>query len=278
MPRIRHTVLVVGMGNNTSQGVGAKLITYPSAPGRRSSDRAGPQAEDPRPKGLLPPKGRVARVTVAGADPLTFEQMAEGFQGTGLAMTSTQPVTHAEVVDDVVRHRPHLLILCSPLPSMAGLGASLSEIRRSSPHTAVLLAADLAEDPALSSKTRGEPSSRKGQDGITPGQLEQVLQLVRRLADAPHRSIGLSTARTHARHQGPDDLDAIGPQTVTLTPRERDVLVLIHKGASVKMIAAELGISPGTARNHIHRILGKTGARSQIELVALIHRRRIVLG
>jgi HD-GYP domain-containing protein (c-di-GMP phosphodiesterase class II)/DNA-binding CsgD family transcriptional regulator len=48
-----------------------------------------------------------------------------------------------------------------------------------------------------------------------------------------------------------------------LTGREIDVLQLLARGASSKEIAAQLVISPKTARNHIEHIYAKTGARNR---------------
>jgi HD-GYP domain-containing protein (c-di-GMP phosphodiesterase class II)/DNA-binding CsgD family transcriptional regulator len=49
-----------------------------------------------------------------------------------------------------------------------------------------------------------------------------------------------------------------------LTAREVDVLRLLARGLSSKEIAAELVISPKTARNHIEHIYTKTGASSRV--------------
>jgi HD-GYP domain-containing protein (c-di-GMP phosphodiesterase class II) len=58
-----------------------------------------------------------------------------------------------------------------------------------------------------------------------------------------------------------------------LTAREVDVLRLLARGQSSKDIAAELVISPKTARNHIEHIYVKTGASSRVEasLFAIKH-------
>jgi two-component system response regulator DesR len=52
-----------------------------------------------------------------------------------------------------------------------------------------------------------------------------------------------------------------------LTEREGEVLRLISTGATVKEVARSLGLSAGTIRNYLSRILTKTEARSRIEAV-----------
>jgi two-component system, NarL family, response regulator DesR len=52
-----------------------------------------------------------------------------------------------------------------------------------------------------------------------------------------------------------------------LTPQEVRVLQAAALGAPVKEIARKLGLSPGTVRNYLSRIIAKTGARTRIEAV-----------
>jgi two-component system response regulator DesR len=52
-----------------------------------------------------------------------------------------------------------------------------------------------------------------------------------------------------------------------LTPREIDVLAVTAEGAGAKEVATRLTLSPGTVRNHLSRILTKTGARTRLEAV-----------
>jgi HD-GYP domain-containing protein (c-di-GMP phosphodiesterase class II) len=54
-------------------------------------------------------------------------------------------------------------------------------------------------------------------------------------------------------------------RTAGLTAREVEVLRLVARGLASKAIAAELVISPKTARNHIEHIYVKTGATSRVE-------------
>jgi DNA-binding NarL/FixJ family response regulator len=54
-----------------------------------------------------------------------------------------------------------------------------------------------------------------------------------------------------------------------LTEREREVLALVAGGLSNEEIAAELIISPATARTHVSRAMVKLGARDRAQLVVL---------
>ncbi|WP_203978980.1 response regulator transcription factor [Planotetraspora silvatica] len=54
-----------------------------------------------------------------------------------------------------------------------------------------------------------------------------------------------------------------------LTPRELHVLRLAAGGARSKEMADQLGLSVGTVRNHLSRIICKTGARNRVDAVRI---------
>ena len=58
------------------------------------------------------------------------------------------------------------------------------------------------------------------------------------------------------------------PKPVKLTPRQRDVLGLLARGATTDQIATELHIARETVRNHVRADLAAFGAHSRIEAIA----------
>jgi two-component system nitrate/nitrite response regulator NarP len=52
-----------------------------------------------------------------------------------------------------------------------------------------------------------------------------------------------------------------------LSPREREIVALVLTGSRNQEIAAELGITPGTVKVHLHRIYEKLGVGSRADLV-----------
>ena len=88
----------------------------------------------------------------------------------------------------------------------------------------------------------------EGQSLLSP----QVLS--RLVARMPRTAVGASgTSRA-------GDVEA-------LTPRQREVLLLIAKGLSNSEIEAELGITRATCRSHITALLARLGARDRAQLV-----------
>ncbi|KLV26042.1 DNA-binding response regulator [Niallia circulans] len=53
-----------------------------------------------------------------------------------------------------------------------------------------------------------------------------------------------------------------------LSKREREILVLIEEGKSVKELAAMLYLSSGTIRNYISEAISKLGAKNRMEAIA----------
>lgn len=63
---------------------------------------------------------------------------------------------------------------------------------------------------------------------------------------------------------------AIVSKRYDLTPRERDVLVLLARGRTLAVVARELSIAEGTARTHMGHIYAKLGVHKQQELIDLV--------
>jgi PAS domain S-box-containing protein len=58
----------------------------------------------------------------------------------------------------------------------------------------------------------------------------------------------------------------------TLTPRQHEVLRLLAEGASTEEVAAALGLSEETVRNHIRQLLRRLGVHSRLAAVAYARR------
>ena len=59
------------------------------------------------------------------------------------------------------------------------------------------------------------------------------------------------------------------PTDFGLTPRQMDVLRLLASGASNKVMAQSLGISPATVKNHLDAIFEKMGVTNRVQAVML---------
>lgn len=57
------------------------------------------------------------------------------------------------------------------------------------------------------------------------------------------------------------------PKTRSLTPRERDVLCLLHEGLPDKQIGRRLVVSSATVKVHVGSILRRLGVESRLQAV-----------
>ncbi len=74
---------------------------------------------------------------------------------------------------------------------------------------------------------------------------------------------------------GPEDeVDAAAAARYGLTPRETELCRRLARGESNKEIAAAVGLSANTVRNHVHNAFEKVGARNRVELCARLRNPR----
>lgn len=74
------------------------------------------------------------------------------------------------------------------------------------------------------------------------------------------------------RRQDSQPEELLQPVLTALTPREREILVLIAKGMSTEEIADELTIGSATVRTHVYRLRNKLELRDRAQLVSFAFR------
>jgi len=116
------------------------------------------------------------------------------------------------------------------------------------------------------------PAPDRPEDGaarpVPPERLALVLDLVRRAAqDVAHARRLLDAAE-----RGDEARGGALERLASLSPQERRVVELVADGRRAPAIAAELGLSQSTVRNHLSNVFRKVGVSSQAELSGLLHR------
>lgn len=88
---------------------------------------------------------------------------------------------------------------------------------------------------------------------------------------------GLATAQNGSRTEAAAaSRTAAGPPPIHLTSREREVVSLMAKGYTNRMIARRLQVTERTVKGHVELILLRLGARNRAEAVAVASRLKLV--
>jgi DNA-binding NarL/FixJ family response regulator len=186
----------------------------------------------------------------------TFLELQEEIEVVGEAADGREAVrTAAEL-------RPDVILMDLVMPRLDGV-AAMRELRRRLPSSRVIVLTSFAEDDRLL------PAIQAGAAGYLLKDVEPR-ELARAVRSA-HAGEALLDPAVAARL-----VDAIAQPPGEsppdrLTARERQVLGLIARGLSNKLIARELGISEKTVKTHVGHVLAKLGVtdRTQAALHAV---------
>ena len=120
---------------------------------------------------------------------------------------------------------------------------------------------------------------RAGASGFLLKDLEpaDLLHAVRVVADGEALLAPRITRRLIETFARRSPAPARSPALDELTPREREVLALVAAGLSNHEIAAQLVLSPLTAKTHVSRVLMKLGARDRAQLVVAAYEGGLVV-
>ena len=201
-------------------------------------------------------------VLVADGDATHRALIAEAFGRVGYV--AFEAANGQETLAVATRTRPAALILDVELPDITGYEIC-HELRQQFGDDLVLV---------VVSATRVEPLDRVaafliGADEylVKPFHPDELLVRVRSLLR--HRG---RKANGNANGNGRT------PDMDVLTPREREVLVLLARGRNQSEIAEQLVVTTKTVATHIQRVLGKMGVHSRAEAVAEAYRIGLVNG
>lgn len=152
------------------------------------------------------------------------------------------------VLAEALRTTPDVALLDIEMPGKDGIAAA-AELKARLPACRVLILTVFGRPGYL----------RKAVDAGVSGFL---------LKDAPPAELASAIRRTAKGEKVVDPelaLAALSEGSSPLTPRERDVLAMSVRGASVEEVARSLHLTNGTVRNHLSIAIQKLNARNRLE-------------
>ncbi|WP_409492961.1 response regulator [Amycolatopsis sp. cmx-11-12] len=214
-----------------------------------------PNPTSPQP---MPPAATPIRVLLVEDHKMVAEALGAAFEEFPeiRLVASVESLTHGMIAAE--EHLPDIVLLDRRLPDGDGIEA-IARFRAISPSIRVLV---------LTGDANSAIAARILEVGgagllLKSGLLDELVTAIRTVAagdviiDPELLSGALAMLSGSA--------GALGPM---LTLRERQVLGLIAEGAGTDRIADELRLARNTVRNHVQRILVKTGTHSKLEAVA----------
>jgi len=171
----------------------------------------------------------------------------------------------AAAADAAARTKPDVILLDLVMPGVDGVGA-LKRLREAGSRARVIVLTSFGDDDKLFAALRAGATGYLLKD-VQPPDLVRAIRSAHEGNTPLSPTIATRIVEEIAQGGGaPADVD-------DLTPRERDVLILIARGRSNKAIALELGVAEKTVKTHVSHILGKLGLtdRTQAALYAVRH-------
>lgn len=171
-----------------------------------------------------------------------------------------------DIAEAVRRESPDLVLFDTSVPQLPAMLGELGAMER--PPRIVALAINESSESIAECAAAGVLGYLSRSASVA-----ELLQCLRCVSHAePYCSPGVLVILLHR-------IAALGAPSQTaghcdsMTTRELEIVELVGRGLSNKVIAARLHISHATAKNHVHHILEKLQLRSRTQVVAYLHRR-----
>ena len=167
-----------------------------------------------------------------------------------------------EAIEQAARLLPDVILMDLVMPELDGL-AAMRTIRAGTPEVRVIVLTSYLDDATLL------PALRAGAAGylLKNAQPQEIARAVRAAHAGEALIDPVVAARMVETLAGEDREEPLD----RLTPREREVLILIGRGFPNKLIARELGLSEKTVKAHVGRVLAKLEVtdRTQAAVIAV---------
>jgi two-component system nitrate/nitrite response regulator NarL len=164
---------------------------------------------------------------------------------------------------------PQVILLDNHLPGVSGVDA-LPALKAAAPGARVLMLTMSEDERDLAAALRG------GADGylLKTADGEELAAAIERALRGQSSISAAMTGKLAAAFRTDDAAGAPPPPPpdalAELSPREREILALIARGASNKEIARELSIAETTVKVHVQHILRKLNLSSRVQAAVVL--------
>ncbi|SJM70423.1 response regulator transcription factor [Gulosibacter sp. 10] len=172
-------------------------------------------------------------------------------------------------VEHVRSHRVDVVLMDIRMPGMDGIAATSAVLRRS-PATRVLVLTTFDLDEYVFAAVRAGASGFLTKD-TRPADLADAVCRVAE-GDAAVAPRAAASLLRHVRRQVLPDGDPLA----VLTPREREVFLLLARGASNAEIGARLFLTGNTVKTHVRAVLAGLGLPDRIQVVIWAYEHGII--
>lgn len=167
----------------------------------------------------------------------------------------------SNVENDIKVHMPNVVLMDINMPEVEGI-EGLKRIKKYSPRTLVIMQTVFEDDDkiieAIKSGANGYFLKRTSPEKLIDG-IREVME-----GGAPMTAAVAAKVISVFRHEYPEN----DHSDANLTPKEKEVLLLLTRGLSYKMISGELNISYHTVNTHVKKIYEKLQVHSVTEAIA----------
>ena len=227
---------------------------------------------DPAPE-AAPSQGAGAPVRVILADDQSLMRMGfrmvldaeEGIEVIGEASDGTAAVAQARAL------KPDVILMDVRMPGMDGIEAT-ARITAECPQTRVLILTTFDLDEYAFAGLRAGASGFQLKD-TRPTELAEAIRTVAsgEAVVSPRitrRMLEMFAGNLPNAVSAPDPED---PRLMSLTPREREILILMAQVMSTQEIANELIVSATTVKTHVGNVLAKLDVRDRVQAVVVAY-------
>jgi DNA-binding NarL/FixJ family response regulator len=203
------------------------------------------------------------RVVIADDDDLMRAGLIELLTADPDIEITGQAANGREAVERACRLAPDVVLMDVRMPDVDGIAAT-RELAQAAPHAKVLILTTFEQDDYIFGALRAGASGFL----LKRTRPEELIAAVHAVAAGDSLLSPSVTRRVIDRMaQQPTPELADQARLDGLTPREREVLVLIARGLSNREIAGVLVVEESTIRTHVKRILMKLHLRDRVQAV-----------